>query len=154
MTARDELHRYFAAQIAARCATLAGRGRWDEAEADLERWGRLAPHDPEVVAMHARILYHQGRRQEALDAIEASKSRHLWSDELAMLRSSLLEDDWIRRDHDARRESNQARRREWWAELLVTTLDGASRWLHRGWSFLALAGLAAVCLAIASLAGR
>jgi hypothetical protein len=154
MSARTQLNRYFADRLAARATTHARRGRWVEADADLRRWDRLVPGDPDVAAMRARILFHQGRRQEALDAIDGSRLRGVWCDELAMLRSSLLEDDWLRQERDASHRSDVARRREWWAGVVEAIIDGASRSLRTGWSYLALAVLAALCLAIASTSGR
>jgi hypothetical protein len=150
VSARDQLNKYFAAQIAVRAATFARHGRWQAAELEIGRWESLTPTDPEAVAMAARVLYHQGRRQEALDRIDRASALGIVSEELSVLRGALLEEDWILHDRQRYRELERATRKEWLSSAVDVVLEWIPWWYRYGWPFAAMVALAGLFMIIAS----
>ena len=110
MNAREELRAHLAHEAHDRVVNLARRGRWEQAEDELETWALLVPAAPEIPLMRARIRYHQGRRQEAMVELGQAAEAGAGPAEVERMRTHLItEDDRLVRRQAEREEGRKAR---------------------------------------------
>ena len=112
MTAIQKLESLLADRYLALAIKHARKGRWDQAEAELDRVRSLVPADPVVPMTRARIRYHQGRRQDALVEIAAAEKLGGAMREIGIMRSEILEHDRRAHERTEVRASNRRMRRE------------------------------------------
>lgn len=112
MTAIQKLESLLADRYLALAIKHARKGRWDQAEAELDRVRSLVPADPVVPMTRARIRYHQGRRQDALVEIAAAEKLGGAMREIGIMRSEILEHDRRAHERTEVRASNRRIHRE------------------------------------------
>ena len=111
MNAREELKAHLVHDARGRAVTLARRGRWLEAEEELDAWSMLEPQSPEIPLMRARIRYHQGRRHDAMVELDRAAAASGDPATIQRMRAGLLADDERRARRVAQKKADREARR-------------------------------------------
>jgi tetratricopeptide (TPR) repeat protein len=118
MTAIHQLESLLANRYLLLAIEHARKGRWEQAELELDRVGSLLPADPVVPMTRARIRYHQGRRQDALNEIAEAERLGGPMSEIGIMRDEILESDRRKLRRMEERVSNRQMRREHYSSLV------------------------------------
>ena len=117
MTAIHRLESLLANRYLLLAIEHARKGRWEQAETELDRVGALLPEDSVVPMTRARIRYHQGRRQDALAEIAEAEKLGGERREIEAMREDILAND---RKLQARVEARTANRKMHREQFFVT----------------------------------
>ena len=88
-----DLEQYFCSQYLARAYHCANRGEWRKAEHELALIETLDPSNPHTCVLRARMSYHQGQYQDALDHLAVSEGRGADHDLISQMREDLFLND-------------------------------------------------------------
>lgn len=117
MNAREELKARLVHEAHDRAVTLARRGRWREAEDELDAWSMLEPASPEVSLTRARIRYHQGRRQQSLYHLGQAAAAGADPATVERMRTDLVADDDRRTRRLIQKEEDRKARKAFLSDI-------------------------------------
>ena len=142
MTATKALHTLIAPAYLDRAIKSAKAHRWAEAEADIDRYSALLPHDHRAPLLLAKIRLREGRVAECLAALgDARRLGHERSDNDRMI-------GWLHAQD--RRQPDRLVIRERWRSQLRAVRERAHAFCSDLWAQWP-ANLIAACLVIATL---
>ena len=91
-----DLEQYFCSQYLARAYQFANRGEWEQAEQQLAIIETLDPSSAHASVLRARMSYHQGQYQDALDHLAVSERRGAGFGLISKMREDLFLNDFKR----------------------------------------------------------
>ena len=147
MILREQLARFFEEHAFDRVIAHARQGRWHDAEEDLGDWEALSPGSPEIPLLRARIRFHQGRRQDAMQELEFAALAGADSALVCRMQAQLVEEDSQRICRFERRDAAREARRQFVGSMISRVSEFFSGISSRETAFL-VAGLAFVAFVV------